>query len=77
MHEKGTIVNRTEKNRVYIFGVCIVAVFITILVYNALTPYLSDDFSYKVSVREAHSILDFVKQQWQDYLQPHYMEELI
>ena len=68
MHEKGTVVNRTEKNRVYIFGVCILAVFITILVYNALTPYLSDDFSYKVSVREAHSILDFVKQQWQDYL---------
>ena len=66
--DKITLRGKLGKYRIHVFIACILGVFATILVYNALTPYLSDDFSYKVSVREAHSILDFVKQQWQDYL---------
>lgn len=59
---------KTERHKIYIFTACVLGVFITILIYNALTPYLSDDFAYKNTVREAHSIMDFLKQRWQDYL---------
>ena len=59
---------KSTRYKAYIFWACILGVFITILIYNALTPYFSDDFAYKNSVREAEGVLGFIKQQWQDYL---------
>lgn len=59
---------KSTRYKAYIFAACILGVFITILIYNALTPYFSDDFAYKNSVREAEGVAGFIKQQWQDYL---------
>ena len=39
-----------------------------ILVYNFLTPYMSDDYSYAIEVRRAKSLWDLVKQQYGEYL---------
>ena len=44
-----------EKHRKPIFCMILAAAFLTIYVYNILTPYLSDDYAYAIHVREASS----------------------
>lgn len=57
-----------EKHRKQIFWLILAAAFVTIFVYNLLTPYLSDDYFYACEVRQAHSVWDLVKQQYGEYL---------
>ena len=57
-----------EKHRKPIFCMILAAAFLTIYVYNILTPYLSDDYAYAIHVREASSLWDLVKQQYGEYL---------
>lgn len=57
-----------KKYKKHIFIICVLGVFITILIYNALTPYLSDDIIYKDNVKEARNVFDLVRQQYQEYL---------
>lgn len=57
-----------DKYRKKIFWILIVAAFVSIFVYNFLTPYMSDDYSYAMQVREAHSLMDLVKQQYGEYI---------
>ncbi len=45
-----------------------VATFVTIFIYNYLTPYMSDDYAYLIDVRKANSLWDLVKQQYGEYL---------
>lgn len=59
---------RFEKYRKIFFYILIGIAFCMILAYNALTPYLSDDISYKVEVNTARSLWDLVKQQYGEYL---------
>ncbi len=62
-------IKQTVKNhKKHIFLACVLGVFLTILVYNCLTPYLSDDIVYKSNVRQAQGLFDLVKQQYQEYL---------
>lgn len=66
---KGNIVAAfMDKNRKKIFWVLIAATFVSIFVYNFLTPYMSDDYSYAIEVRKAHSFIDLLKQQYGEYL---------
>lgn len=44
-----------EKHRKQIFWLILAAAFITIFIYNFLTPYLSDDYFYACEVRQAES----------------------
>lgn len=57
-----------EKYRKQIFWLILAAAFVTIYAYNLLTPYMSDDYAYAISVREAGSLWDLVKQQYGEYL---------
>lgn len=57
-----------EKYRKQIFWIILAASFLMILVYNFLTPYMSDDYSYAIEVRRAKSLWDLVKQQYGEYL---------
>ena len=57
-----------EKHRKLIFCIILAAAFLTIYIYNILTPYLSDDYAYAIHVREASSLWDLVKQQYGEYL---------
>lgn len=57
-----------EKYRKQIFWIIVAASFLMILVYNFLTPYMSDDYSYAIEVRRAKSLWDLVKQQYGEYL---------
>lgn len=57
-----------EKYRKQIFWIILTAAFLMILAYNFLTPYLSDDYSYAIAVREAKSLWDLIKQQYGEYL---------
>lgn len=57
-----------ERHRKTIFILLLVIAFIMVYVYNILTPYLSDDYSYLNQVREADSLWDLVKQQYGEYL---------
>lgn len=57
-----------EKYRKKIFWILIVAAFASIFIYNFLTPYMSDDYSYAMQVREAHSLFDLIKQQYGEYI---------
>lgn len=57
-----------EKHRKLIFGLILLAAFLSIYVYNILTPYMSDDYAYACSVREASSLWDLAKQQYGEYL---------
>lgn len=60
--------NVVNKYRRQIFWLILAASFLMILAYNFLTPYLSDDYSYAIAVREADSLWDLVKQQYGEYL---------
>ena len=57
-----------EKYRKQIFWIILADSFLMILVYNFLTPYMSDDYSYAIEVRRAKSLWDLVKQQYGEYL---------
>lgn len=57
-----------EKHRKKIFWVLVVAAFASIFVYNFLTPYMSDDYFYKIEVRQAKSLFDLFRQQYREYL---------
>lgn len=57
-----------EKHRKQIFWIILAAAFVTIFIYNLLTPYLSDDYFYACEVRQANSVWDLVKQQYGEYL---------
>lgn len=57
-----------EKHRKQIFWLILAATFVTIFIYNLLTPYLSDDYFYACEVRQAKSVLTLVKQQYGEYL---------
>lgn len=57
-----------EKHRKSIFYMILGVAFLMIYAYNLLTPYLSDDYSYMMEVREASSLWDLFKQQYMEYL---------
>lgn len=57
-----------EKHRKQIFWLTVAATFITIFIYNFLTPYLSDDYFYACEVRQARSFWDLIRQQYGEYL---------
>lgn len=57
-----------EKHRKGIFISIVVLTFLTILVYNFLTPYYTDDFAYALEARQAKSLWDLVKQQYIEYM---------
>ena len=56
-----------EKHRKSIFYMILGMAFLMIYAYNLLTPYLSDDYSYLMEVRQASSLWDLVKQQYVEY----------
>ncbi len=58
----------TEKYRKQIFWIILAAALLMIMAYNFLTPYLSDDYSYAIEVRQAKSLWDLIKQQYGEYL---------
>lgn len=60
--------NFVEKHRKRIFWMMIVAVLLTIWVYNFLTPYYTDDMFYAMEISGANSFWDLVKQQYLEYM---------
>lgn len=56
------------RHRKKIFWLIVAAGFVSIFIYNFLTPYMSDDYSYIVQVRKAHSFWDLIKQQYGEYI---------
>lgn len=66
---KGNIMTTfMDKHRKKIYWILIAASFVSIFAYNFLTPYMSDDYSYALQVREAKSFIDLVKQQYGEYI---------
>lgn len=57
-----------EKNRKILFYGILVCLYGMIFIYNFLTPYLSDDYSYKQVVDQAGSVFDLFVQEYQHYL---------
>lgn len=58
---------REEKNRrVFFFGLVAVS-FLLILVYNAFTPMMTDDLTYKENVLRAKSLWDIIHQEAYQY----------
>lgn len=57
-----------EKHRKKLFWMILAISFATIFAYNFLTPYMSDDYFYKIEVQEAKSFFDLLKQQYGEYL---------
>ena len=47
-----------ERNRKKIFYVITAGIFLSILAYNCLTPYLSDDLTYKIDVRDSKNFAE-------------------
>ena len=50
------------------FWVIVILCFSTILIYNFLTPMLSDDFNYATVVKNANNIGDLFRQEYQQYM---------
>lgn len=66
---KGNIMTSfMDKYRKKIFWVLIAAAFVSIFVYNFLTPYMSDDYFYKIEVQQAQNLFDLLKQQYGEYI---------
>ncbi len=59
---------QNEKFRTRLFYIAVAACFITIFVYNMLTPMLSDDMNYTIVIREATSIKDLFAQEYVQYM---------
>lgn len=57
-----------EKHRRTFFYIILGIAVLMIFFYNALTPYLSDDYAYLIEVGGADSLWDLVKQQYGEYL---------
>lgn len=57
-----------EKNRKKIFWLILGVAFVMIYAYNLLTPYLSDDYFYRIDALKARSLWDLIKQQYGEYL---------
>ena len=57
-----------EKHRKTIFWMLIIGTFLTIGIYNFLTPYYTDDLGYALEARSAHSLWDLLKQQYTEYM---------
>ena len=56
----------TEENRDRkIFIGLIIVFFLAIFIFNLLTPFMSDDFSYSKIVREANGFFDLIRQERQ------------
>lgn len=60
--------NRNENRRKLLFYLAIAICFVTILIYNFLTPMLSDDLNYSIVVRKAGSAVDLLRQEYQQYM---------
>ena len=59
----------TEENRDRkIFIGLIIVFFLAIFIFNLLTPFMSDDFSYSKIVREANGFFDLIRQERQHYM---------
>mgnify|MGYP004525513499 FL=1 len=57
-----------EKHRKGIFTGTILISFLTIWIYNFLTPHYTDDYAYTLEVQEAKSLWDLIKQQYVEYM---------
>lgn len=58
---------KMKEKKIRFWGIVILC-FVTILVYNFLTPMLSDDLNYATVVRKANSIWDLFGQEYQQYM---------
>ena len=56
------------KKRKILFEAAVLICFLTILIYNFLTPMLSDDLNYATVVRKAAGISDLFRQEYQQYM---------
>ena len=61
------MVKTRDHNRI-VFTALLALSFLTILVANMLTPYLSDDFSYGAQVRTASSLWELFSQEAEQYM---------
>ena len=57
-----------DKVRKRLFYLAVAACFLTILVYNILTPMLSDDLNYGIVVHKATKFTDLFRQEYQQYM---------
>lgn len=57
-----------EKHRKELFVCIVLGILVAIGIYNVLTPYFTDDFSYYMEVQEAHSFWDLIRQQYGEYM---------
>ena len=57
-----------EKHRKGIFTGTVLLSFLTIWIYNFLTPHYTDDYAYALEVQEAKSLWDLIKQQYVEYM---------
>lgn len=57
-----------EKYRKHIFYIIVALIFLGILAYNFLTPYLLDDLGYQLEAAKANTFFDLVFQQWDEWL---------
>ncbi|WP_026506850.1 DUF3329 domain-containing protein [Butyrivibrio sp. MC2013] len=70
MDNKALQRGRANKHDVRFTAVAVIALisFVFILMFNFFTPLISDDMSYGSQVREAKSVLDLFKQEYQQYM---------
>lgn len=59
---------RDERFRQILFWLLITASFFAILIYNVITPFMTDDLSYGKIVSQADSFLDLIKQEQAQYM---------
>ena len=59
---------KSEGKRKALFIIMLIISFAAILVFNLLTPYTSDDYSYGAEVRNAGSITKLLGQEYQQYI---------
>ena len=57
-----------KKNEKKIFWMVVFCCFLAIFLFNVLTPVMSDDYSYSVTVRSIHSVGDLLKSEYEQYM---------
>jgi hypothetical protein len=57
-----------KKDNRIIFRAVLILSYIAIFIFNVLTPYMSDDYSYGAEVHKAHSLADLVRQEHIQYM---------
>lgn len=57
-----------KKHEKTVFWATVCGAFLAILIFNFLTPLMSDDYSYSVVVRSIHSVEDLLKSEYEQYL---------